>query len=85
MLYVRRIWRSSNAINSDFTRVSALVAHHLADVLESPGMTAWHKLEAALLETPYSVIRGRQASKVTRTGTYQDELAVTFVVLVEIR
>jgi hypothetical protein len=43
-------------------------------------MTAWHTLEAALLETPYSVIRGRQANQVTQTGSYQDEPAVKCVI-----
>ncbi len=80
-----RMWRSSNAIIGDFDRVSALVAHHLADVLSDPSMTAWHMLETALLETPYSVIRGRQAGQVTRTGYFQDELAVMCVRLIRFR
>ncbi len=71
-----RLWRESHATLADFPRVSALTAFHLGEILSDREVTAWHSLETALLETPYSVVRGKQIKDIEGRGKHSGESAV---------
>lgn len=75
-----RVWEASEATLEDIEQVSMATRHHLQNTLGKEANIAWHKLETACLETPYSEIRDSQFKEIDGEGSLYQAERILYVV-----